>query len=54
MTNRPRPDEIDPMVPDISSKLLRTDGGINAVASSSGTAPDERDEADAPLVPDLS
>lgn len=50
--NRPRPDEIDPLVPDMSSKLF-TDGGILAVARSSDGL-DDRDEVDAPLVPDLS
>ncbi|MFD1586677.1 hypothetical protein ACFR9U_06755 [Halorientalis brevis] len=54
MTNRPRPDEIDPMVPDMSNKMLRADGGIVAVAESSGRSRYHRDEADAPLVPDLS
>ena len=54
MTNRPRPDEIDPMVPDMSNKKLRADGGIVAVAKSSGRTRYDPAEADAPLVPDLS
>jgi len=54
MTNRPRPDEIDPMVPDMSGKTLRADGGIIAVSRSSGPNGDDGHGADAPLVPDLS
>lgn len=53
MTNRPRHDEIDPMVPDMSSKQIRADGGIIAVAKSSERT-DDRHEVDAPIVPDLS
>ncbi|WP_169302440.1 hypothetical protein [Halorientalis salina] len=53
MTNRPRSGEIDPMVPDMSSKLLRTDGGAIQVADSSERSRDDRHEVDAPVVPDL-
>ena len=54
MTTRPRQDEIDPMVPDLSAKTLRADGGTIAVHRSSKSARPDRDEVDAPLVPDLS
>jgi hypothetical protein len=54
MTTRPRYDEIEPMVPDLSAKTLRADGGILGVANSSNERRDDRHEVDAPLVPDLS
>lgn len=49
--NRPRRDDIDPMVPELSTTTYRPDGGVRVDAG--GT--DERPfEADAPLVPDIS
>lgn len=47
---RPRPDEIDPMVPEIAAATDRT-GGESHVASDGGVA--RAAETDAPLVPDL-
>lgn len=49
--NRPRRDDIDPMVPELSTTTYRPDGGVRVDADTS----DERAvEADAPLVPDIS
>lgn len=49
--NRPRRDEIEPMVPECPTAQYRADGGIR-VDTSSGSI--DEPEADAPLVPDLS
>jgi len=50
--NRPRRDDIDPMVPELSTTTYRPDGGGVRVDTDRS---DERVvEADAPLVPDVS
>lgn len=54
MTNRPRPDDIEPMVPDMGDDTYRTDGGTLHVARSSGRKRYDPAEADGPFVPDLS
>lgn len=48
----PRPDDIDPMVPELPRDDVRADGGARTARSTVLTFAD--DEADAPLVPDLS
>jgi hypothetical protein len=48
---RPRPDAIDPLVPEMPTATYRTDGGERVSTATAGGA---RDENDAPLVPDLS
>lgn len=49
--NRPRQDDIDPMVPEMPTAPYRADGGDLVLATS---ARDKEIEAGAPLVPDLS
>lgn len=49
--NRSRPDDIDPMVPELPPTTYATDGGDRV--STASDAPGET-ESEAPLVPDLS
>lgn len=49
--NRPRPDQIDPMVPELPTAPYRADGGDLVQTASDG---EKEIEAEAPLVPDLS
>lgn len=49
--NRPRRDEIDPMVPEISTDTYAADGGLRVTTAADST---KDAEAEAPLVPDLS
>ncbi|WP_172824895.1 hypothetical protein [Halorientalis sp. IM1011] len=51
MTERPQIETTAPLVPEMPKKRVRTDGG-RAAPKASGN--ESVDEADAPLVPDLS
>jgi hypothetical protein len=51
MTERPQIETTAPLVPEMPTKRVRTDGG-RAAPKTSGN--ERVDEADAPLVPDLS
>ncbi len=49
--NRPRRDEIDPMVPELATDTYAADGSGRVTTAA---PPRTRAEAEAPLVPDLS
>jgi hypothetical protein len=50
----PRFDDIDPMVPELPRDDVRADGGARTAQSRHRVLSFADDEADAPLVPDLS
>jgi len=52
MTERPQQDTMAPLVPEMPQNRVRTDGG--RIRSAIAGAKYVDDEADAPLVPDLS
>jgi hypothetical protein len=49
--NRPRTDQIEPMVPELETATYRADGGHSVASRSDST---REHETGAPLVPDVS